>query len=93
MAIKPSDRLIQKIRDNGHALPEGTELHRTNASRASRNAGAWSWFAMDANGSELHIGSITPISELLKVDITITKEGGICTDYQVDPASWLGEGK
>lgn len=63
--MRTSDRLLARLREIGLNLPEGAQLIRVYPSPAMRNAGAWSWFAVDRDGIELGIGSAFSMAELL----------------------------
>lgn len=59
-------RLLARLRAEGLAIPEGARVERTRAGRHQRSAGAWSWYLLDADGSELNIASQWPVGELVK---------------------------
>jgi hypothetical protein len=63
-----AERLIVRLRAElgAEAVPEGSALHRTHASGSTSATGAWSWFALDAQGAELWLGSQWPMRKLLQ---------------------------
>jgi len=85
----PSERLIRKLRDLGLELPEGSRLIRTNPGPSARNAGAWTWCAIDADGRDLRIGSQVPMGELLRAPaLSSWREGfGLRPDIHIDIAA------
>lgn len=60
-----ADRLLRRLRTEGVDIPEGSTLHRTFASGATKRAGAWSWFALAPDGSDLKLGSQNSMGTLL----------------------------
>ena len=41
--MKMSQRLVERLRAEGHPVPEGEMPYRVYAGRHQRSAGAWSW--------------------------------------------------
>ena len=85
--MKPSERLLDRLRDHDVEIPPGTVIVRTRAGHLQRSCGAWSWYAVDPEGGEV-IGSQYSVGVLLKAD-----ELRISAAYQtpgvleVDPCS------
>lgn len=72
-----SERLISKLRTNGILPPKGTaiELRRTFSNGASRRAGKWTWYAVNAVTKEhLDVGSRFTMQMLLDSDEISTCE-------------------
>jgi hypothetical protein len=84
--VTMSDRMLQRLRDEGLDVPEGSTLHRTYASSANRRNGAWSWFALAPDGSELGIGSQHAMKFLLELSKWEISQG-INGDTWIDPPS------
>lgn len=84
--MRASERLLARLREIGLDLPEGTKLRRVHPSAAMRNLGAWSWCALGPDGTDLHIGSRHPMSELLASDelIAHTDGNGSYTDPDIN---------
>lgn len=63
-----AERLIARLRAElgAEAVPEGTTLHRTHTSGSTSATGAWSWFAQNAEGGELWLGSQWSMGKLLQ---------------------------
>lgn len=82
--MKTSERLIERLRRDGQALPPCTELRRTFRNRRT-GTGTWSWFAYcpgDCHG-DLRLGSHWSMRELLAADrLTYQRlgHGDICVD-------------
>lgn len=74
MAPTPSQRLINKLRDMGHTIPEDAEIERTYAGRREKANGANSWFLPvfhnDGTLNSHIFGSQWPVTELLKRGFT-----------------------
>jgi hypothetical protein len=97
--VKISEKLLERLRQDGQALPPCAELRRTNRNHRT-GIGTWSWFAWcpaDSGDPEhtghgdLHLGSHWSMRELLAADrLTYTTQdwGDIC----VDPAAEQPEG-
>ena len=83
--MTPSERLLGRLRKMGLDIPEGAQVRRTYAGALQRNVGAWSWFLLNADGSELRIGSQYPVSELLRGRLHASQAHGVREDIQVDP--------
>jgi hypothetical protein len=65
-------------------LPEGTTFARSYAGTRQRADGAWSWFAVGPDGSDLCLGSHWPMHALLGMEwLTVTREQS--GDLVVDP--------
>jgi hypothetical protein len=79
-----SARLLTRLREELNLeLPADARLRSTRASRSARSAGAWSWAAYRADGSELYIGSQFSMGELLRAPaLQVSRERD---DVHVDP--------
>jgi hypothetical protein len=78
-----SERLLQRLRAEGVEVPDGSTLHRTFATGSTRRVGAWSWFALAPDGSELKLGSQHSMGELLALpvwEITTDRQGDTWID-------------
>jgi hypothetical protein len=91
--MKTSERLIERLRQDGQALPPCTVLRRTYRTRRT-GLGAWSWFAWcplalndpeHSRHMDLHVGSHWPMRELLAA-ARLTYQPLDCGDICVDPA-------
>jgi hypothetical protein len=82
-------RLLDRLRQVGLDLPEGTRLVRVYPSRAMRSEGAWTWFALGPEGRDLRIGSQHSMAELLEadmLDLRPIRSGAVDVDVEVLPA-------
>lgn len=84
------ERLIARLREMGVEIPDGAQLRRTYAGRHQRSAGAWSWYLVDADGHELHIGSQISVTDLLKETTLHTWQDRL-GDLHIDP-HWMHDG-
>ena len=62
---KSSEKLIDRLVDEGHLEPGEYRLERTYAGYWQRSAGAFSWYITNAKGVDVGIGSQWPVSEIL----------------------------
>lgn len=90
--MKISERLIERLRQDGQALPPCTELRRTNRNHQT-DIGAWSWLACCPRGchGDLHVGSHWPMRVLLAAPALTYQTLG-CGDICVDPVTDQPEG-
>lgn len=84
-----AERLIKRLREMDVDIPDGWRLCRTHAGFHMRSAGAWSWFLLDAEGRELHIGSQIPVTDLLR-EKTLHTYRDRMGDLHIDPP-WMYE--
>lgn len=59
------DRLVDRLRDEGHDIPRDLAFHRTYAGRVQRERGAWSWFATGGPRGVDYLASFDSLSSLL----------------------------
>ena len=83
--MKPSERLIARLRAMGVEIPEGATIRRTHAGYWQKAQAAWSWFVADANGKELGIGSQISVTELLREKRLCAAEAYSDCDISIDP--------
>lgn len=97
--MKISEKLLERLRKDGQALPPCAELRRTYRSHKSR-IGAWSWFAWcplnmadpdHSTHANLHVGSHWPMCELLAAS-ALTYQTQDWGDICVDPVTDQPEG-
>jgi hypothetical protein len=97
--VKISEKLLERLRQDGQALPPCTELRRSNRNHQT-DIGAWSWFAWCPAGSadpehsghgDLHVGSHWPMRVLLAAP-RLTYQTLNCGDICVDPVTDQPEG-
>ncbi len=91
--MKPMTRntkkLVERARELGIDVPAWIEIRRTHVGHWQRSAGAWSWWACDADGGEI-MGSPHTVSELLKAPKIAITSGvlhwgvELCPIYVVD---------
>jgi hypothetical protein len=84
--MTPSARLLARLRAQGVQVPEGAQIRRTYAGRCQREAGAWSWFVLNPDGSETigGLGGYHPVGVLLRAPrLRVTRE--LNGSWSVDP--------
>lgn len=79
--MKPSERLIIRIRKAGLDLPIGTTLERIYAGEGDRLAGSYFWFALGPDGDYLNvIGTYTMADCLRATSLEIVRPKQITHD-------------
>ena len=64
-----SAKFIHKVlTELGDEPPASIKICRTHAGRHQRSSGAWSWFALNEEDGMEIIGSIYPVSSLMKAE-------------------------
>lgn len=93
--MKPSERLLEMLREAGAEIPEGARLIRAPGAYrgANRTEGAWVWTVADADGLPVYrdsegrpmaIGSQTPITQLVRLGVQVSDRD--CNgDIYIDP--------
>lgn len=85
-AERDAARLLDKIREAGVAVPEGSAFMRQYVGWSARSAGAWAWFLVDPDGVPLNpeVGSQWPRHRLRGgIEVSWDHYTG---SWQVDPA-------
>jgi hypothetical protein len=82
--MRPTERLLARLREAGMDLPEGVTIQRTYAGREQRNAGAWSWALLGPNGEDLKAGSQWPVGDLLRHGFDVSGPGHRDDDTHID---------
>ena len=83
--MTPSEKIIDRLRVLGFAVPEGTEVRRTYAGLHQRRDGAWSWFLEypEPVPGLRDIGSVWPLRDLLRWRLMVTRSD-VRTSLDVD---------
>jgi hypothetical protein len=83
----PSERLLARLRAQGVEIPDGARIQRTYAGRCQREAGAWSWSVVNADGGDLRqrLGSQWPVGVLLGAPRLIVSRSHRDLGWDVDP--------
>jgi hypothetical protein len=71
MTMTPSERLLERLRQQGVEIPEGARIHRTYANGSARTGGAWSWFVLDSQGRELREGPYLGLGSYYPVKVCL----------------------
>jgi hypothetical protein len=77
--------MLARLRAMGMDVPVGAYIRRVYASPADRNAGAWSWAVMKADGNEARVGSQYSIGELLRGRLVASRGWAYDDDWDIDP--------
>jgi hypothetical protein len=74
--LTPGERLVRRVRDLGVIpVPEETVIHRTYAGRIQKQAGAWTWYAIDRATCEEVFGGYQRVTDILRFpELHIAKE-------------------
>jgi hypothetical protein len=62
----PSQRLLERLKAMGVPLAEDATIERTYAGRGMRSAGAWVWHSGPASEGHFMVGSIFPVTDLVR---------------------------
>lgn len=90
----PSERLLDRLRALGLAIPEDAHIARTYAGVNMLSQGAWRWRIDPASGADYRtipangVGSHTTVTTLLRGPITAAYSSGVygSGEWCVDPA-------